>query len=204
MLTATRPSCFLSSDDYVIRGEACLTVPRRSVKHPVLLTLLAILAILIIAAITVPNVLRTDQGGWNQPSAIGSLRAINSGEATYSSNCAGGGYAVALEDLAKPPTTGGAAFIPADLGKNGIVKSGYRFRLTKNLASGMDDDIGSPATTCNGSTDAPSRGYFATAEPVTPGSTERFFATDQRGFLYESHGAITNPIDLSRGATPLQ
>src|SRR5437773_3379740 len=94
-----------------------------------LIELLIVVAIIgIIAAIAVPGLLRARMAG-NEASAIGSLRAINSGEATYSSSCAPGGYAVALEDLARPPTGGGVGFVAPDLGTNGVAKSGYRVTL---------------------------------------------------------------------------
>ena len=66
-----------------------------------LIELLIVVAIIgIIAAIAVPGLLRARMSG-NEASAIGSLRAINSGQAAYSSSCASGGYAVTLADLAQ-------------------------------------------------------------------------------------------------------
>src|SRR2546430_16538684 len=68
-----------------------------------LIELLIVVAIIgIIAAIAVPGLLRARMSG-NEASAIGSLRAINSGESTYSSSCANGGYSQQLEDLVMPP-----------------------------------------------------------------------------------------------------
>ena len=59
-----------------------------------LIELLIVVAIIgIIAAIAVPGLLRARMSG-NEASAIGSLRAINSGQASFSSSCASGGYAV--------------------------------------------------------------------------------------------------------------
>src|SRR5687768_13976436 len=89
-----------------------------------LIELLIVVAIIgIIAAIAVPGLLRARMSG-NEASAIGSIRAINSGQASYSSSCASGGYAVDLADLVKPPSGSTQGFISPDLSVNGVPKSG--------------------------------------------------------------------------------
>ena len=58
-----------------------------------LIELLIVVAIIgIIAAIAVPGLMRARMSG-NEASAIGSIRTINSSQATYASSCGGGGYA---------------------------------------------------------------------------------------------------------------
>jgi hypothetical protein len=103
-----------------------------------------------------------------ESSAVGWLRVINSGEERYSTACAQGGYAVSLENLAKPPRAGGSPFVPGDIGTNGVRKDGYRFTVVRNRAAGVTD-VGTVAATCNGSTATPASGYFASAEPTDPG-----------------------------------
>ena len=61
-----------------------------------LIELLIVVAIIgIIAAIAVPGLLRARMSG-NETSAIGSMRAINTSEVSYSAACGNGGYAVLL------------------------------------------------------------------------------------------------------------
>src|SRR5688572_13286272 len=98
-----------------------------------LIELLIVVAIIgIIAAIAVPGLLRARQSG-NEASAIGSVRAINSGETAFASSCGGGGYAVSNDDLAKAPS-GGAPFISPDLADadTGGGKSGYLITVEKS------------------------------------------------------------------------
>ena len=70
-----------------------------------LIELLIVVAIIgIIAAIAVPGLLRARIAG-NEASAIGSLRAVNSANLNWMTNCSSGrGYADSLDDLGVPPT----------------------------------------------------------------------------------------------------
>jgi prepilin-type N-terminal cleavage/methylation domain-containing protein len=159
-----------------------------------LIELLIVVAIIgIIAAIAVPGLLRARMSG-NEASAIGSLRAINSAESTFSSSCGANGYAQDLADLAKPPANSTAGFISPDLASNGVTKSGYIVNLAKDTGAAT---ITVAANTCNGSTNDAVSAYYAEAHPVTVGSTgQRAFGTDTRGTIYFNNTGTTVPAGM--------
>ncbi len=165
-----------------------------------LIELLIVVAIIgIIAAIAVPGLLRARQSG-NEASAIGTVRAVNSSQATFAASCGGGGFANSLTQLGTAPA-GGVAFISPDLvGAAPVVKSGYNHTLADGVGA---INVLVQASTCNNV--GPSRStYYMHSEPVTPGSSgQRSFASNNSGTIYQLNTGATIPIDMA-GALVLQ
>jgi type IV pilus assembly protein PilA len=134
--------------------------------------LIVVAIILIIAAIAIPNLLRSRIAA-NEASAVGSMRTINTAEVTYASTYPQNGFANDLGTLGGSGTSSSSAnalLLDSVLGcGTSCVKSGYTFSVT---ASG-----GNPPTT-------PNTFYSATANPVQYDQTgKRYFYTDASGVI---------------------
>ena len=128
--------------------------------------LIVVAIILIIAAIAIPNLLRSKMAA-NEASAVGSLRAINTACITYST-IYGTGYPALLANLgpATPATAAAADLIDSVLAAG--TKSGYVF----TYVAGAPDPAGSINT------------YTITGVPVNIGTTgQRQFFTNQSGVI---------------------
>jgi type IV pilus assembly protein PilA len=167
-----------------------------------LIELLIVVAIIgIVAAIAIPGMLRARMAG-NEASAIGTMRAVVSGQATYSSSCASGGFAQTLQDLAKPGSSS-VGFVSPDIQSNGIIKSGYRTSVGRGVGALT---VTPSADTCNGSSADAVDKYFGEAHPVAVGSTgQRSFATNQRGSVFQdASGGIFTAAAVESATTTVQ
>ena len=162
-----------------------------------LIELLIVVAIIgIIAAIAVPGLLRARQSG-NEASAIGSVRALSSAQATFAASCGGGGYASTLAALAAPPPMG-VPFISPDLATANVApgKSGY---LVNSATGGVQ--VLAAANTCN-TTAASMTDYLVTSTPITVGTTgQRSFGSDARGTIYQNSAGVILAAPLTVAGT---
>lgn len=138
--------------------------------------LIVVAIILIIAAIAIPNLMRSKMAA-NEASAVGSLRTINTSCVEYSTTY-GIGFPAALANLGPAASASSATADLIDSVLAAGTKSGYTFTYTAGTAdaAGNVDD------------------YQLTAAPVVPGTSgQRYFYTDQTGVIRaNATGAATS------------
>ncbi|MGD0841336.1 MAG: prepilin-type N-terminal cleavage/methylation domain-containing protein [Candidatus Acidiferrales bacterium] len=130
--------------------------------------LIVVVIILIIAAIAIPNLLRSKMAS-NEASAVGSLRTLNTACVTYSTNY--GGFPSSLNALGGEGTSSAPTSTAAELIDN-VLQSGSK--------SGYSFGFSASATDSAGNVDS----YIINANPSNPGVTGlRYFYTDQTGVI---------------------
>ena len=141
--------------------------------------LIVVAIILIIAAIAIPNLLRSRIAA-NEASAVGSMRTINTSEVTYNSAYPDCGFTALTNLGGSGGATNGAGLIDAVLA--GGQKSGYSFAAT---ASGG-------GTGCGSGTGTPNTTYSVVTSPQSAQTGQRYFYSDQSGVIrYNITGPAT-------------
>jgi type IV pilus assembly protein PilA len=153
----------------------------------------------LISSIAVPKMLIARQTA-SSASAIGSLRAINSGQLTYALTCANGFYSPNLSTLGTAPAGSNEPFLGYGLGvADTVTKSSYVFQMSGTAFAGAPP-------TCNGLAlgDA-AQGYKAAADATEP-TNVRFFSTNATGTIWEDTStlfAATPEIDQPASGHPI-
>ena len=142
--------------------------------------LIVVAIILIIAAIAIPNLLRSRIAA-NEAAAVGALRTLNSAEVTYQTTYPDIGFTCSFDYLGPgngSPSSTSAGLIDATLTTHN--KSGYGFW---RVSAGSCPVVNGIQST-----------YQLGAQPLTPGQTgQRYFCTDQSGsILYDASTSIIN------------
>jgi len=152
--------------------------------------LIVVAIILIIAAIAIPNLLRSRMAA-NEASAVGSLRTLNTAEVTFSTT-----YGIGFGPLASLGSPAGACAASAtqacliDSVLTGGAKSGY------NIA------VSAPAA--NGTVAAPVVTYETNARPIAAGqSGQRSFCSDQSGVIRADPAGSAAPAACGAAAAYL-
>jgi type IV pilus assembly protein PilA len=162
--------------------------------------LIVVAIILIIAAIAIPNLLRSRMAA-NESSAVGSVRTINTAAISYNSSY-GNGFPGLMSEIG---TTGTAAVSCnnaeyLDPLLTAGAKSGYSFTLTAGTVVVVAASVPSGCTTA-GYTD----GYTIQATPQNIGTTgQRGFCSDATGVIrYNATGTTTITAPLCTDTTVL-
>ncbi len=138
--------------------------------------LIVVAIILIIAAIAIPNLLRSRIAA-NEASAVGSLRSINTAEVTYSSTYPAQGFADTLAKL------GPGAGPPATSTNAGLLDAVVGCTATPCPKSGYNLTLSGPSTT-------PRVTYASAAVPINPGqSGQRTFCSTGDGVIHFDPGS---------------
>jgi prepilin-type N-terminal cleavage/methylation domain-containing protein len=156
----------------------------RETKGFSLIELLIVVAIiLIIAAIAIPNLLRSRVAA-NQASAVASLRTLITAEVTYSSTY-GAGYSVNMTTLTAPAAGGTVSATAAGLIDSTLAagfKSGYSF----TYSPGAVDATGHINS------------FTFSADPVSSSSGTQYYYTDESGVIRQnattSAGSTDSPV----------
>ncbi|MGD0697150.1 MAG: prepilin-type N-terminal cleavage/methylation domain-containing protein [Terriglobia bacterium] len=159
--------------------------------------LIVVAIILIIAAIAIPDLLKSRQAA-NQASAVGSLRTMNTSEVTYSSTYTLG-FSYSLAALDGPSggvsSAANAGLIDSILG--GGIKSTYGFSYSANPASPSTAvACANPPTQNSVAASVNVTSYTITASPILcVAGNGNYYFTDQSGVIRMNNGQVATSTD---------
>ena len=165
--------------------------------------LIVVAIILIIAAIAVPNLLRSRMAA-NEASAVGSVRTINTSEVTYASTYANVGYtdlvslgtgAVNTPCAATGATPAAACLVDttiAGAGNNSSIHSGFEFEATATVAGAGKPNI------------AFIDGGWTGAGNCNKTGMRSFYSDDSLVIRFDASGTCPDPATGTNAWSPLQ
>jgi len=150
-----------------------------------LIELLVVIAIiLIIAAIAIPNLLRSRMAA-NEASAVSSVRSINTAQIAYNATYPTSGYANALPALGPGGT---------DCSSPGAATSANSCLLDNVLSSGSKAGY---TFVVAGSATLPNTDYTVNAGPISPGSSgQRYFFSNATGVVRYNQSTVATSLDI--------
>jgi len=150
--------------------------------------LIVVAIILIIAAIAIPNLLRSRIAA-NQASAVGSLRTLNTAEITYATTY-NSGYTATLGYLGPPAAGSNPAATAAGLIDS--VLAGGTATATSSVKSGYTFVYTPAGTDASGRINT----YGITATPITVGTTgTNYYYTDMSGVIRQNSTSVAGSTD---------
>lgn len=153
---------------------------RKAAGFSLIELLIVVAIILIIAAIAIPNFLRSKMAA-NEASAVQTCRDINTAQSVYSIQF-GMGFSTNLSNLGGTsgiPSSTSALLIPDPVAQTGV-KDGFQF----TYAVVGNDAAGNPSS------------YTVNANPIKSGSTgDRWFFSDQSGVIRYNNSQAASASD---------
>jgi prepilin-type N-terminal cleavage/methylation domain-containing protein len=151
--------------------------------------LIVVAIILIIAAIAIPNLMRSKLAA-NEASAVSSMRSINTAQVAYNATYPDIGYATTMSVLGPP--SGSSTCV-----SSGDASSSTACLLDNVLSSGSKSGY---SFTLSGGTTTPNTNYGSSGDPLAPGSSgQRHFYSDATGVIRQNISATATSSD-----TPIQ
>ena len=143
--------------------------------------LIVAVIILIVAAIAIPNLLRSRIAA-NQASSVASLRTLNTAEITYSSTY-NLGFSAAMAYLAPPASTGASPSSTAAGLIDSVLAAGSKSGYSFAYSAGPTDSTGHINT------------YEFDAAPITSSTGRNYYRTDQSGVIRQNSTTAATSTD---------